>query len=358
MKYVLGIDVGGTSIKAGIFTLEGQLKAVRTIPTSDLTTPQAFAEVTDGLTNLVSSVDGAITDVEAVGLDIPGPVDANGNVGFLPNIKLDPDGLKNALKETFFQARLAFVNDANAAALGEMWMGGAKGVKNFIMITLGTGVGGGVVLNGQLVAGANGAGGELGHLTMNYEETRTCGCGRHGCLEQYASASGIVTLYKEACEKAGKEPCALSGRSDSYSVFKAMAAGDECARTAISQMGVCLGPVCMLAIGVMLAETDLKKCFSDRHLYLLIFLRLIALPLCAAAFLLVVARFWKGADKGMILMITLLGSIGPGNATITQFSMLADHPERGKISSFTAITTLLSAVTIPLIILLFRSLST
>ena len=137
MKYVLGIDVGGTSIKAGIFTLEGQLKAVRTIPTSDLTTPQAFAEVTDGLTNLVSSVDGAITDVEAVGLDIPGPVDANGNVGFLPNIKLDPDGLKNALKETFFQARLAFVNDANAAALGEMWMGGAKGVKNFIMITLG-----------------------------------------------------------------------------------------------------------------------------------------------------------------------------------------------------------------------------
>ena len=86
MKYVLGIDVGGTSIKAGIFTLEGQLKAVRTIPTSDLTTPQAFAEVTDGLTNLVSSVDGAITDVEAVGLDIPGPVDANGNVGFLPNI--------------------------------------------------------------------------------------------------------------------------------------------------------------------------------------------------------------------------------------------------------------------------------
>lgn len=236
MKYVLGIDVGGTSIKAGIFTLEGQLKAVRTIPTSDLTTSQAFAEVTDGLTNLVSSVDGAITDVEAVGLDIPGPVDANGNVGFLPNIKLDPDGLKNALKETFFQARLAFVNDANAAALGEMWMGGAKGVKNFIMITLGTGVGGGVVLNGQLVAGANGAGGELGHLTMNYEETRACGCGRHGCLEQYASASGIVTLYKEACEKAGKEPCALSGRSDSYSVFKAMAAGDECARTAISQM--------------------------------------------------------------------------------------------------------------------------
>ncbi|MBP3737350.1 MAG: AEC family transporter [Lachnospiraceae bacterium] len=127
---------------------------------------------------------------------------------------------------------------------------------------------------------------------------------------------------------------------------------------AVSQMGACLGPVCMLAVGVMLAETDLKKCLSDRHLYLLIFLRLIALPLCAVAFLLVIARFWKGPETGMILMITLLGSIGPGNATITQFSMLADHPERGKISSFTAISTLMSAVTIPLIILLFRSLST
>ncbi len=236
MQYVLGIDVGGTSIKAGIFTLDGQLKEVRTIPTSDLTKPEAFDEVTDGLSNLVSAVDATIADVAAVGLDIPGPVDAEGKVGFLPNIKLDPDGFKNALRSTFMNAKLAFVNDANAAALGEMWMGGAKGVKNFIMLTLGTGVGGGVVLNGQLVAGAVGAGGELGHLTMNYEETRTCGCGRRGCLEQYASASGIVTLYKDACAKAGATPCELSGRSDSYSVFKAMAAGDVCAREAISQM--------------------------------------------------------------------------------------------------------------------------
>lgn len=247
MKYVLGIDVGGTSIKAGIFTLEGQLKAVRTIPTSDLTTPQAFAEVTDGLTNLVSSVDGAITDVEAVGLDIPGPVDANGNVGFLPNIKLDPDGLKNALKETFFQARLAFVNDANAAALGEMWMGGAKGVKNFIMITLGTGVGSGIVINGQIVYGSDGFAGELGHVIMVRENGRSCGCGRNGCLEAYCSATGVARTAREFLKESA-EPSLLRDMKPeditSLDVSLAAAKGDKLSKRVYEFTGEMLGEAC------------------------------------------------------------------------------------------------------------------
>ena len=132
----------------------------------------------------------------------------------------------------------------------------------------------------------------------------------------------------------------------------------QTAGMAVSQMGACLGPLSMLAVGVMLAETDLRACFSDTHLYYVIFLRLIVLPVCAVLFLWGVGFFWRGAEAGTILMVSLLGSCGPGSATITQFAQLYDHPERGKISSFTAITTLLSAVTIPLIILLFRSLST
>jgi len=236
MGYALGIDVGGTSIKAGIFTLEGDLEATKSIPTDELTNEAAFADVTSALTDLIGTCGAKPEDIVALGLDVPGPVNAKGEVGFFPNIKLDAPRFERALKGAFPKAVTAFINDANAAALGEMWMGAAKLYENFVMLTLGTGVGGGIVTNGQLVAGHVGAAGELGHLTMNPDETETCGCGRKGCLEQYASASGIVRLYKQACEVANATPCPLSGRSDSYAVFQAMGAGDPQAKWAISSM--------------------------------------------------------------------------------------------------------------------------
>ena len=150
--------------------------------------------------------DSSSDDVIAIGLDIPGPVADDGTVGFLPNIRLDPEGLIHAISTAHPRASVAFVNDANAAALGEMWVGVARGASSFVLIALGTGVGAGVVVNGRLVAGAFGAGGEIGHITVNPDETLTCGCGRKGCLEQYASATGVVRLYLKECEDRGVTP--------------------------------------------------------------------------------------------------------------------------------------------------------
>lgn len=241
MNKVLGIDIGGTSIKVGMFSVEGELQAVTKIPTGEIVSEAAFAVVTEGLKKLLEDNGATADDVVGVGLDVPGPVDDDGKVGMLPNIELDPEGLQAALKRTFTRANLAFVNDANAAALGELWQGTAKDAKSFVMVAIGTGVGGGVVTGGKIVSGAFGAGGEIGHITVNRDETASCGCGRKGCLEQYASASGIVRVYKQECAERGLEPVKLDGPTDTLSIFDAYRAGDEAAKAAISTMCDCLG---------------------------------------------------------------------------------------------------------------------
>ena len=241
MDKVLGIDIGGTSIKVGMFSTEGELQAATKIPTGEIVSEAAFAVVTEGLKKLLEDNGLTPNDVIGVGLDVPGPVDDDGKVGMLANIELDPEGLQAAIKRTFPRANLAFVNDANAAALGELWQGTAKDASSFVLVAIGTGVGGGVVTGGKIVSGAFGAGGEIGHITVNRDETASCGCGRQGCLEQYASASGIVRVYKQECEKRGLEPVALDGPTDTLSVFNACRAGDEAAQAAISTMCDCLG---------------------------------------------------------------------------------------------------------------------
>ena len=241
MEKVLGIDIGGTSIKVGLFSTEGKLEAVTKIPTGAIVNEAAYSVITKGLKDLLEENGATADDVIAIGLDVPGPVDENGEVGMLANIELDPDGLKDAIKRTFANASLAFVNDANAAALGELWQGTAKGVSSFVLIAIGTGVGGGVVVNGKLVSGAFGAGGEIGHITVNRDEPTKCGCGRKGCLEQYASATGIVRTYKEECKRLGTTPVDLEGPTDTLSIFNAYADGDEAAEAAIKKMSDCLG---------------------------------------------------------------------------------------------------------------------
>ena len=236
MDTVLGIDVGGTSIKAGLFTPEGELLEERKIPTPALVDAAAYATVTEGLGKILAAHDATAADVIACGLDIPGPVADDGTVGLLANIELDPEGFVGALSAEFPNASIAFVNDANAAALGEMWAGVAQGVSSYVLIALGTGVGAGVVVGGRLIAGSFGAGGEIGHITLNRDETRTCGCGRRGCLEQYASAQGIVRLYLEECERRGVTPVQVEHATDTLSVFRALAGGDECAKLAVDKM--------------------------------------------------------------------------------------------------------------------------
>ena len=149
------------------------------------------------------------------------------------NIEIDAAALKEALEARCPHALVRYVNDANAAAMGEVWRGSAQGHRSMVMVTIGTGLGGGVVVNGDVIDGAFGAGGEIGHICVNPGEERACGCGLRGCLEQYASASGVVNNYLRVCGERGVEPVELVGPSDSRSVFDAARAGDEAALAAI-----------------------------------------------------------------------------------------------------------------------------
>ena len=241
MKKVLGIDIGGTSVKAGLFSTEGVLERTASTPTGNLANPEGFARIVALVRGLLEDGGATPSDLVGIGFDIPGPVDDAGRVGMLANIALDPDGLRGALQQEYPQVDPVFVNDANAAALGELWKGAGLDARDFVLVAIGTGVGGGVVCGGQLVAGAFGAGGGLGHITVSRAEAASCGCGRRGCLEQYASASGIVRVYVDECAIRGIEPVQLKGPTDTLSVFEAYQGGDKAAQAAISAMADALG---------------------------------------------------------------------------------------------------------------------
>ncbi|WP_102337976.1 ROK family protein [Collinsella provencensis] len=234
--YYIGIDVGGTSVKEGLFDEEGNLLGKVSVPTPPLTDEAGFAAVTNGIEQLMAAAQQSMLFVRGIGLAVPCPVPASGLITMAANITIDPTGLKEAIEERCPHATVRYVNDANAAAMGELWRGSAEGHRSMVMVTIGTGLGGGVVLNGDVVDGAFGAGGEIGHIRVNPDETRICGCGLRGCLEQYASATGVVNNYLLECEARGVEPLELTGPSDSLTVFNACRAGDEVARAAIDTM--------------------------------------------------------------------------------------------------------------------------
>ena len=196
-KYGFGVDVGGTTCKIGLFDMSGVILEKWEIKTN---TENNGASILD---DVAASVLGKMEeknidkeDVQGIGLGVPGPVDNEGVVHKCVNLGWDVVNVEKELEEkTGLLVKAG--NDANVAALGEMWQGGGKGYQNVVMVTLGTGVGGGIIVDGKIIAGANGAGGELGHIHMDDEETECCGCGRKGCLEQYASATGIVRMAKK-----------------------------------------------------------------------------------------------------------------------------------------------------------------
>lgn len=241
MGKVLGIDIGGTSVKVGLFSEKGALEATTKMPTGKIVGEPSCAIVVNQLEEFLEANETAPADITGIGLDVPGPVNADGKVGVLPNVELDAEGLKAALSAAFPHAKLTFANDVNAAALGELWQGAARDASSFVLVALGTGVGAGVVIDGKLVSGAFGAGGEFGHITVDRGETMMCGCGRRGCLEQYASASGVVRSYLRECAGRDIEPVHLDGPTDTLSVFDAYRAGDEAARSAVSLMCDSLG---------------------------------------------------------------------------------------------------------------------
>ena len=251
-EYCFGIDVGGTTVKCGLFDSQGTIIEKWEIPTrTEENGSFILPDVADTIQKKMLERKMKKTEVLGVGIGVPGPVDEKGQVPMAVNLhwgRVDIVGEMERL--TGLKAHAG--NDANVAALGEMWKGGGEGYRSIIMVTLGTGVGGGIILNEKIVTGSHGAAGEIGHAHVEDAITEPCNCGNCGCLEQVASATGIVRLAREALA-ATDEPSVLRGAAlSAKAVFDAVKAGDELADRIAERFGRYLGK----ALSVYAAVVD------------------------------------------------------------------------------------------------------
>lgn len=247
--YTIGLDLGGTNAVFGIVDGLGNIVEHTSIKTQEYDTAEAFVDAAvKALMPIIDKV-GGINTIEGMGIGAPNSNFYDGTIAYAPNITWAHDCVVPFAK--MFNERLSIpvsiTNDANAAALGEMTYGVAKGMKNFIMITLGTGVGSGIVINGQMVYGSDGLAGELGHVIMRRENGRLCGCGRNGCLEAYCSATGVARTAREFLDNS-EEPSLLREMKPeditSLEVSKAAAKGDALALRVYEFTGKMLGEAC------------------------------------------------------------------------------------------------------------------
>ena len=241
-KYAFGIDVGGTTCKIGFFETSGKLIDKWEIKTNTENNGAAIlSDIAQAVDNKLAQEGISKDDVQGVGIGVPGPVKSNGVVNRCVNLGW---GIVNVEEElgNLTGLKVKAGNDANVAALGEMWQGAAKGCKDVIMVTLGTGVGGGIIVDGKVVAGFNGAGGEIGHITVNHDEIEACNCGQYGCLEQYTSATGIVRVTKRKLAKTNDETT-LRNFADltAKDVFDEAKAGDAVALGLVDEVCGILG---------------------------------------------------------------------------------------------------------------------
>lgn len=241
-EYGFGVDIGGTSVKLGLFRTSGELLDKWEIPTrKEDGGSQILPDVAESVKEKLEERGIDTEDVQGIGVGVPGPVTPEGVVRRCVNVGWGVFNVEETLSGlTGYPVKAG--NDANVAALGELWQGAGKGAKNIVMVTLGTGIGSGVIIDGNIVAGATGAGGEIGHLPVNDDETLTCGCGKKGCLEQYASATGVVTLTKRALE-ASDLPSSLRELKEptAKDLFDAAKEGDTLALEVLEQFGKILG---------------------------------------------------------------------------------------------------------------------
>ena len=241
-QYVFAVDLGGTTVKLGLFDKEGNLFDKWEIVTrkengGELILP----DIAESIKKKAEEKNIATEDILGVGIGVPGPVDSKGTIYKAANLGWDVFNVSDTLgKLTGLPVKTG--NDANVAALGEMWKGGGQGYNSIVAVTLGTGVGGGVIIEGKLVAGSTGAGGEIGHIHVEDNETIACGCGKKGCLEQYTSATGITRLANERLAQDNK-PSVLREveKVDAKVVFDAVKAGDELAIEVAEIFGMYLG---------------------------------------------------------------------------------------------------------------------
>ena len=241
MRYCMGVDVGGTSVKLGLFETEGKLLDKWEIPTrKENHGEQILPDVAASILKKLEERKIQREDVAGLGMGIPAPVDSKGVVQQTANVGWGYKEVTRELSELLDGMRVEAGNDANVAAMGEMWMGAGRGEKNLVMVTLGTGVGGGVIVDGHMIVGHHGAGGEIGHICVNREEEDACGCGLHGCLEQYASATGIAKLARKALSGEHEETV-LHGEPSAKDVFDAVKTGDALATRIADEFGRYLG---------------------------------------------------------------------------------------------------------------------
>lgn len=242
-QYIYGIDIGGTTVKMGLFDGEGTMLDKWEIETRK---EDSGSKV---LPDIVASIEKknqergiSVEEILGIGMGVPGPITADGRALKCVNLGWGVFSVVDKVRELTGVEKVKVGNDANVAALGEQWKGGGRGFDNIVMVTLGTGVGGGVILDGKILTGSNGAAGEIGHMTMNPDGKRPCTCGKSGCLEQYSSATAIMRRAKELVEGTDKpsmlrEHDKITGKE----IFDAYQAGDEMAKEIVEEFAVYLG---------------------------------------------------------------------------------------------------------------------
>lgn len=241
-KYAFGVDIGGTTCKIGFFETTGTLLDKWELKTNTADNGSSIlSDIARAVDNKLAQEGIRKEDIQGIGVGVPGPVNSNGIVNRSVNLGwgvVDVEHDLGALTGLPVKAG----NDANVAALGEMWQGGAKGCLDVVMVTLGTGVGGGVIVDGKVVAGFNGAGGEIGHITVSDDEIEPCNCGQYGCLEQYTSATGIVRVAKRKLAKTNDETSLRKfPELTAKDVFDEAKAGDEVALGLVDEVCKILG---------------------------------------------------------------------------------------------------------------------
>ena len=249
MKYGFGVDLGGTTVKIAYFDETGRMLNKWEIPT---VTDDGGSRILPDIAESIGKYrkDNSIDDSQilGIGIGVPGPVNAKGIVNKCVNLGWGIFNIHDVLSR-LTGLRVKAGNDANVAALGEYWQGGGMGSENMVFVTLGTGVGGGIVVEGRLLHGAHGSGAEIGHLVINRNETAVCGCGKRGCVEQYCSATGVVRLARLRL-KEDSTPSTLREMSEitCKDVFDAGKAGDLLALEVLDRfyayMGEFLANVC------------------------------------------------------------------------------------------------------------------
>ncbi len=253
-KYCFGVDIGGTTVKIGLFDKEGNILDKWEIPTrTEHNGSEILPDIAKALEKKMEEKGLKKEDMVGVGIGAPGPIDKEGTVYEAVNLGWSVFSIRDTLKALCGMPVRAG-NDANVAALGEMWKGGGQGYLNLVLVTLGTGVGGGIIVNGEILNGATGAGGEIGHIHIQDGEEDACGCGNHGCLEQYASATGVVRLAGRILGSTDEDSVLRQGEVSAKAVFDAVKAGDAVAVRIAEAFGEYLGKGLAAIAGVVNPE--------------------------------------------------------------------------------------------------------